>query len=124
MKITGKISIILAGAILLFHSFLPHDHHYELDDDQHFEAHQTAATLLDFIKLAFHVDLGQDHLESYNVAQQEQIALDLMIIPNFDYLLGPIFITVTPAKHFPFQDKLHSRHLIKHLSLRGPPQLA
>lgn len=124
MKFIRKISIILAGSILLMHSILPHEHHSELDVNQHVEEHETATSLLDFIKLAFHVDLGQDHLESYKVDQQEQVTFHLIASPILEFSFEAPCTQAQPQKFIPFEDKLHSRDFPQHLRLRGPPQKA
>lgn len=121
MKLIRKISIILAGSILLMHSVLPHEHHSELNENQHVEAHDTATSLLDFIKLAFHVDLGQDHLESYKVVQQEQVAFHLIIYPAIDFSFETLFTEFASPKFLPFQDKLHTKYLSQPRRVRGPP---
>jgi hypothetical protein len=124
MKQIKTIFIILAGAILLLHTFLPHEHHDELKQNQNIEAHANANSLLDYIKLAFHVDLGEDHLEGYKITQHEQLNFDLILFFSLDYSFE-IQLTAGAAQHFVnFEEKLHSRYYSRHLSLRGPPQTA
>ncbi|MFT4739085.1 MAG: hypothetical protein ACI8QD_000453 [Cyclobacteriaceae bacterium] len=119
-----NISFILAGTILLMHSVLPHHHHGDLNENQNVNAHETASSLLDFVKLAFHVDLGQDHLESYNVAQYEQVSFDILSVAINDFLFEASITEISFPKRFPFQENLHARFLSHHLSVRGPPQLS
>ncbi len=124
MKFTRKISIILAGSILLMHSILPHEHHSELDENQHIEAHETANSLIDYIKLAFHIDLGQDHLESYKVTQQEVLAFDLISYPTLDFSFHITSTEIQSQKFIPLTDNFQSTYFSQHLRLRGPPQKA
>lgn len=107
MKLINKISIIVAGSILLMHSILPHEHHSELDEEQHVVAHETATSLLDFIKLAFHVDLGEDHLERYKITQQEHLAFDLIIPSTLNPSFEVVRTEITSQKSSLFQEKLH-----------------
>lgn len=115
---------MLAGAILLMHSILPHEHHSELDENQHVEDHETASSLLDYIKLAFHLDPGQNHLEEFQVSKQIQAPLVLNMPVEFVYEAVPELmeerVIVLPAYQFNFKTRF------KHQTLRfrGPPQLS
>ena len=124
MKQIQTIFITLAGAILLLHTVLPYEHHDELNQNQNIEAHATANSLLDYIKLAFHVDLGEDNLEGYKITQHEQLNFDLILFFTLDFSFE-IQNTAAASQHFVnFEEKLHSRYYSRHLSLRGPPQTA
>lgn len=103
------------------HSVMAHQHHSELDYNEHIEAHESATSFLDFIKLAFHVDLGEDHLEDYEVVQQAELNFDLFVTTVLDISFDLENTTSGSQQLFVFQEKLHSQYLSRHLSLRGPP---
>ncbi|MEQ9299522.1 MAG: hypothetical protein RIF33_13195 [Cyclobacteriaceae bacterium] len=122
MKRVGNILVVVAGALLLFHSLLPHAHHSELNEEQHFEEHEMASSLFDYLQLAFHFDPGQNHLEDYQTA-----GYDLIIISPY-LLLGveTTLTTIEPeddAQEFrPYHRDLRIRYLHRSLSFRGPPE--
>lgn len=120
MRVLKKISLLLAGLMLLLHTMLPHEHHTELNEAAHIVEHQTATGLLDFIKLAFHLDQGEGHLEKFKTA-------------GFNYFFEAIPYTEIELEQFvpvfidnDFQvlasiDTFSSRYLSSQLRFRGPP---
>ena len=122
MKLVKKISLILAGVILLLHSVLPHEHHSELNPEEHLAQHQAAKGLLDFIKLSFHIDQGEDHLEKYQRAYSSFL---FQALPADELLVAfhPVDIRKSVPPSF-FQESLHSRFLSSQLRFRGPPYQA
>lgn len=124
MKLLRKISIAIAGTILLMHSVLPHEHHTELNDNQNIQAHERATSLLDFIKLAFHIDLGQDHLEKYKAASQEQVTFDSYVSEIPDFSLETVYFENESQKFLAYKNNLYSKYYSRHHSLRGPPYMA
>lgn len=120
MKRSGKIAMILAGVILLLHSFLPHNHHNEISEEEHLEVHEEASSILDYILLAFHNNPGKNHLEEFKSSQQYQLQFLLVTsVPSFDFALSPVLEVIEshPAYtyHFPRQTHYES------LQFRGPP---
>ncbi|MFY0652279.1 MAG: hypothetical protein JXQ96_09615 [Cyclobacteriaceae bacterium] len=123
VKTIRKISLILAGAILLLHTVLPHEHHSELDEAEHVTQHETATGWLDFIMLAFHLDQGEGHLEKYQVPSSNILfhtlpseALVFQFTPFI--LIKTSFPVSSPVESF------YSRFLSSQLRFRGPPKLA
>ncbi len=121
MKLIRKISLFLAGSILLLHTVLPHEHHSELSGKEHCEQHETAANLVDFIKLVFHMDQGEGHLEKYQTSGQASFLFHAILVEE----LLPDFETIVSSENdFPnpfIQNSLHSRLLSSQLRFRGPP---
>lgn len=120
MKMSGKIAMILAGVILLLHSFLPHNHHNEISEEEHLEVHEEASSVIDYILLAFHNNPGKNHLEEFKNSQQYQLQFLLLAnVPSFDFgsplLLETQESHTTHTYHFLRQTQYHS------LQFRGPP---
>lgn len=110
------------------HSVLPHVHHEELSIAEHEEAHLSADSLLDYIELIFHTDIGDGHLEHFASGQ------------GLDFELSPV-VTSMPVFAIEVDDLLlfSSEHLfiagafylkddpfpkpqpLSAFSLRGPP---
>lgn len=121
MKVAGKYLMIVAGAILLLHSFLPHSHHDELSDSEHTEVHEEAETILDFFRLAFHVNQGENHLENFKNAQQYQ-AQFLLVASIIELEFGPVLIEEFPKlNETAYLSTFQTRFRHKYLSFRGPP---
>lgn len=119
MKAIGQILLLASGAILMLHSLLPHDHHDELDDLQHYEQRASAESLVDYIKLAFHIDLGEDHLEDFQGSKQ----LDFSITP-----IDPVNVILPKPEILMIRDQYHeegavviSRASVAAIPFRGPP---
>ena len=120
MKRSGKIAMILAGVILLLHSFLPHHHHNEISEAEHVEVHEEARTVIDYILLAFHNNPGENHLEEFKNAQQYQLQLLLVAsVPNFDFGSSVVLETLEKpsAYSYYFPQPIHYQNL----QFRGPP---
>lgn len=118
LKYLRNISLILAGALLLLHTFIPHHHHSELDEMEHYEQHQQADNLYDLLQLAFHVDLGSDHLEAFKTVSFDYVhpySFDCKTISVSSYQL--IHITPTPQDF----ELLQAPNLLESLKFRGPP---
>ena len=64
MKIVRFLFMVLATSLLMLHSFVPHEHD-RMAGIVHFHAHQSPTSLVDLIKLAFHENPGENHLEDY-----------------------------------------------------------
>ncbi|MEP2026225.1 MAG: hypothetical protein ABJH98_03590 [Reichenbachiella sp.] len=122
MKLISKISILVAGAILLLHSVLPHEHHDELNSQQHLIAHETANSLMDLIKLAFHFNPGKNHLEEFEPIKEYQSDFLAPIIAEVALVLKPILLNETQVNFPSFKSGFIIRHLYEELRFRGPPQ--
>lgn len=112
--------MFVAVAILLLHSFLPHSHHDELSEEEHIEVHEEAVTLLDFIRLAFHIDPGKNHLEDFKNAQQYQ-AQFLLAETELKIEFQVILLEESPAYTTTYFSNFQTRFRHKGLSFRGPP---
>lgn len=63
--------------MLLSHNIIPHFHHNEMSQQAHEEDHKNADNLWDWLKLAFHNDLGDGHLEAFS--ESDPLSLDTLI---------------------------------------------
>lgn len=121
MKVLSRISVLLAGALLMFHTVVAHQHHTELSQKEHIVQHQSAVSLFDYIELALHLDQGEGHLENY------QTANELQFIPVAVSSDAPSFtfnrsVEESLEVSFPTtQDTLPERYYISYLRFRGPP---
>lgn len=59
------IVVYIAWSILLLHNLTPHLHHGEVSNDEHEKNHVEAMSFLDWVKLPFHEDIGEGHLENF-----------------------------------------------------------
>lgn len=121
MTLVRQICMVMAGAILLLHSLLPHEHHRDLDDEEHVVRHEMATSLVDFIKLAFHLDQGEDHLENFKVTEQFQLSLDQYVLAQAYFTFAPKLIESQHIIFPTFQATNYSRYLSLPLRFRGPP---
>lgn len=110
------------------HSVLPHVHHEELSIAEHEEAHLSADSLLDYIELIFHTDIGDGHLEHFASGQGldfelSPVALDipfsavpvqhvLLVSGEHLFISGTFYLKDDPFPDLPF---------LGAFSLRGPP---
>lgn len=120
MKVLSRISVLLAGALLMFHTFVSHQHHYELNLKEHIVQHKSADSLFDYIKLALHLDQGEGHLEDYQVADQQLI----MLAADFNVATFSINQAVEEPLSLSFpttKEALPQHYLISNLRFRGPP---
>lgn len=110
---------------------LPHAHHDELSDDDHELVHQSADSILDYIKLIFHTDMGEGHLENFESGQGfdfdhiSAVAISpivgvvtdhvLMVSGEHSFIASEFYL-----KDDPFPDP----HNYTSFSLRGPPSIS
>ena len=123
MNFIRNFTILLAGAILLLHTVLPHEHHSELNEVEHVAQHESAKGLLDFIKMAFHMDQGEGRLEKYQVSGINFL-FPAILAEKLSVIFQPVVLF---EKSFPIslsEEHFHSRFLSSHLRFRGPPHLA
>jgi hypothetical protein len=121
MQVLKNSFLLTAGLILFLHTAVPHHHHSELDATEHYRQHEQAATLFDYLQLIFHIDLGADHLEHFNIASLLYIEPDLT---DFKRHLTPVYALIksTPlpvAALLPI-----SQEIIRIHPFRGPPTLS
>jgi hypothetical protein len=120
MKFLGRISVLLAETLLMFHTFVPHQHHIELNAKEHIVQHKSADSLFDFIKLALHLDQGEGHLEDYQLKNQQfNLAAVTLDVPIFAF--DRIVDESSNVSFFITQDTLPERYIISNLRFRGPP---
>ncbi|MFT7034426.1 MAG: hypothetical protein ACJA2S_002940 [Cyclobacteriaceae bacterium] len=124
VKFIRNILILLAGAIFMLHTVLPHEHHSELKATEHEVQHETANSLLDFLKLAFHMDQGEGHLEDYQASNTIHFNLDAvvswLVVPSF----VPVLSYTLSTPHYTAQNEIPPRYFSSALRFRGPPKLA
>lgn len=109
---------------------LPHQHHDELTSDEHEVQHKEADSLLDYIKLVFHEDMGEGHLEHVIVGQFLSLDIDSDYVGSSD-LHGDLRLQLAEKSEHnahTFNDFAHIDYLPQLLteestSLRGPPSL-
>ena len=108
----------------MLHTVLPHEHHSELKSTEHEVQLETAISLLDFIKLAFHMDQGEGHLEDYQASSTVHFNLDAvmsaLVVPSFEPVLN--YSLSTPR--YTAQNEIPPRYFSSSLRFRGPPQLS
>lgn len=118
----GNIFVIVAGALLLLHSLLPHAHHTQLNDEQHIEEQQTASSILDYLQLAFHFNPGENHLEEYQTAGEDSLFTTPFLVAIIEWsFVAPLLEDDTDAFR-PDQSEVKDQYLYRYLSFRGPPQ--
>lgn len=113
------------------HSVLPHEHHAQLSDAEHVEAHSSADSLLGHIQLIFHVDMGDGHLDHFESCQGLDCDLKSLGV------VSPLYARFTEAllggvkEHKNTAEEHHHKrgvfpdsHLFYDLSRRGPPTLS
>lgn len=121
MKTMGKIGMLIAISLLMLHSFMPHQHHNQISDEQHTLEHAAADSILDYILLAFHVSPGENHLEDFEKTSSTFYFCANVEICEFQ---------VIEHQEAPIQSAwveldfiISHQFLSKQLSFRGPPQL-
>ncbi|GEM_PF-948540 len=123
VKKMGHILIVLAAMLLLLHTLLPHEHHSELDAIEHFQAHQQASSIFDYLRLAFHFSPGQNHLEDYQTSGYDLSLISPFILINTDQPVV-LMTSETLVKNIPpYLSELRIKYLHPSLSFRGPPRL-
>ena len=121
MKLIRNIAVLLAGAILMLHNFLPHQHHSELSEEEHITQHETAENLYDFLQLIFHMDQGEAHLERYQTTDHTQLSFHFPQLEKTVVYLESTTSGHTPSFDRPASEGLFTRYLASQLRFRGPP---
>lgn len=127
MKLLRKSSIVLAGIILLLHTWLPHEHHTEIADGLHVGEQSKAENFVELLLWSFHLDQGPDHLEDYQLESEEDVVDDQRTFASDD-TIHSVFTTRVPEEaqkvslstaHWP-----KSNHFFTSVLFRGPPIIA
>ncbi len=123
MRIIRHFSVLVAGALLLLHTMMPHEHHALIGDSNHLCPLHKTTTLSGLFQLAFHMDQGEGHLENFNVEQEFQfvavpattcaVLLERPVIVIDTVPLHPTETTESPPSVF-----------LPQLTFRGPPSMA
>ena len=118
--------------VLLLHNVIPHLHHEEMNNLCHEEKHDEADTLLDWLLLSFHENLGQDHLECYSEYEHPDMVstfqlgglepLIVLVCPKIVPVQELSFVYVSDFS-FLIKEKLPSSYYYQaNTALRAPPQ--
>ncbi|MBR9920768.1 MAG: hypothetical protein GYB31_08005 [Bacteroidetes bacterium] len=129
IKKAGHILFFLAGLLLVLHNITPHFHHGELSEAMHEEDHKDADTLLDWIRLGFHNDLGEGHLEWFTQTDADlDGASDIFaffgLVPDPDFCLSAKAPRAQNLIDFYYQPLYPPESPDSGISLRGPPVFA
>lgn len=123
MKSFGKIFIFLAGALLLLHTFLPHEHRAQLGEVKNYMVHESTTNLFDLLKQVIRMDQGEGHLEIYETSDVFEVYFEAALpdAPAFEIqpLLSEPIVQDKPQVLPDYQ----SRYFLSILRFRGPPQL-
>ena len=122
MKMISKVGLLLAASILMLHSLLPHEHHDEISAERHSYEQKGADSLLDHLLLAFHANLGENHLEEYEKSSAI-VALVFIAVEEINYEFTSQWVIVKEEEYC--QTESLSNHLLltNQYRFRGPPQL-
>jgi len=125
-KIISDILFSLVLGVITLHAVIPHPHSNELTEEEHFEIHKNADSLVGFLRLTFH-ESDDDTLDNPVVTQNENIKTiegkhinstasffysSLLIIENAETAIAPAWKT----------DNFIKLLIVKPNGLRGPPQ--
>lgn len=121
--------VYLAAGILILHSFIPHNHYEELTDNERTEIFADKGGFIDYMKLIFLTDLGEDHMETFDRDEQIDHTFKYQIEVNSDIIIlaGVLSPTHLQEHKIRFQDNfkddipLISQYFLSHIDFRGPP---
>jgi len=113
------------------HSVLPHQHHDDLNDSEHKEAHAEADDLIDYLKLVFHTDLGDGHMENFDQGKGYDLDLDTSFDSNPDIAavacVQPFLNNISNSIHFqntiPHDVPILRQYFLSNTNFRGPPAI-
>ena len=112
-----------ALSMLLLHSFMPHQHHDELSEEEHIEQHTSASTAFDYLALLFHENIGVDHLEHFETTDY-LFNFCLVAVETMDYyFLYQVESQAQDAKSPRILDKIVYSVLLETSNERGPPMV-
>ena len=104
------------------HNATPHFHH-EMSSISHASEDEIATDIFDYMQLAFHLDLGQDHLASFEKSTEFAVVIPLISyclllnsVPQIDSKL----VATELIAYKQFSVPIQQRH-VRQLYFRGPP---
>lgn len=129
MRSFNQFLLLLASALLLLHSFVPHEHHADMTGTAHETEHRQADSLLDWLQLTFHADLAPNHLQEipelpsagWEYSAQQEIALPL-VLPSEKPVVR--FSISQQTAFLPSPAPLGTLGIALPPTLRAPPSLA
>jgi len=131
MNLVRKLILFLATGMLMLHTLLPHEHHEDSSGENHFVEFKDADSIIDYLRLAFHFNPGENHLEDFNKSQDN--ALDFNnaqdYTPNFIYpsvqsfQYDVQFQVLTQYSSVAASENLSEINFLAPKYFRGPPQL-
>ncbi|MFY0674858.1 MAG: hypothetical protein JXQ87_15775 [Bacteroidia bacterium] len=132
MKILTKISLSLSVALLLLHSFLPHNHFNSQGQNSKESISEIVAqlSLFDCVLMALKSDRGEGHLENFQPS--EDISIDInaidfssLVSTQTDFLQSICFEEDLLSSNSPprYNYSKVSKGFLKRAKGRAPPQL-
>jgi hypothetical protein len=124
-NIAAHMFIWIALGVMQLHAIIPHHHHDELGEVPHEVLHEKANTLTDVLALLFHVEMGNEEVDSVLPGSQsvQTPALHIDSTPPLDFSLLLFKISSTPTNFGYLSARLSSGYYTL-TSLRGPPSQA
>ena len=122
MKLIGKIAMTVAVCMLMVHTLIPHHHVSQDSEEEHFLEYAQADSFLDYIKLALHLNPGENHLEEFEKASSLAVSFLVSDIPLFEISVP----TNLNTDDFSFEETnvlAKDQTVFLSISFRGPPQL-
>ncbi|MDZ7845670.1 MAG: hypothetical protein U5L96_02190 [Owenweeksia sp.] len=123
-KVLRNTSLFLALSLMMLHNIVPHQHHSDLDTDQHCLAsdHQQD-DLLDLLSDLFHVDLGGDHLENLRGGESTKVftGITAILVDDAPVIAEPRLLLDEKPAVTAHNLPLPKRISITLRSLRSPP---
>ena len=126
----SQISLLLkygllytAAAILLLHSWVPHQHHTtQVEEPTFTSCVHSDNSILGFLGRVFHQDLGSEHLENFQSVKKIDFSWQIDFIAE----ILTINSAEKPAVHgnnyqFPIDASRSDQSLVQAVSVRGPP---
>ena len=91
-KFVIRLAFLVSVCFLLLHNITPHMHHAEMTEEEHLLHHEEASSLLDWLMLSFHDDLGGGHLECFSNLEKIQLSPKWSCVIPVDLLIeAPVF---------------------------------
>ncbi len=125
MRLVRWISVYMATAIVLLHSFIPHTHHSEVSITEDIRQHKDASSLLDYLALGFHMEHGDGQLcEFVSFDEVEVPAFQPLLLPEgLKAVFEPEFIPDTPQPVVRNAVRI-VQSCLPTTGLRGPPAIS
>ncbi len=123
LKKVSYIFLFSATVLLLAHSLVPHSHHTG-DGEKIIQKHcsHQENNLLGLLASAFHLDLGNDHLENLKPASSQVAWMAAMLILSIVAFDLKLLVERKPNYYsYPQTSSLSNPFLLSIHSRRGPP---